>query len=61
MSDCRLCGQPVRPKGVKRLPNEYDHARGCPYATKDNVQRKRNLDLTMRRHNLNLDERSSHE
>jgi hypothetical protein len=29
---CRLCGQPMLPKGVKKKPNEYDHARGCPYA-----------------------------
>ena len=31
---CRLCGQPMKPKGVKKLPNEYDHAQGCPYAPK---------------------------
>lgn len=37
MSDhklCRYCGQPVKPKGIRNLPNEYDHARGCPYAPK---------------------------
>ena len=45
---CRLCGQPMKPKGVKKLPDEYDHARGCPYATKDDTLRKRNLDRTMR-------------
>jgi hypothetical protein len=28
---CRLCDQPMKPKGVKKLPNEYDHALGCPY------------------------------
>jgi hypothetical protein len=28
---CRYCGQPMKPKGVKKLPNEYDHAQGCPY------------------------------
>jgi hypothetical protein len=29
---CAQCGQPVRPKGVKKVPNEYDHAQGCQYA-----------------------------
>jgi hypothetical protein len=29
---CPRCGQPIKPKGVKKLPNEYDHARGCPYS-----------------------------
>lgn len=29
---CRYCGQPMRPKGVRKRPNEYDHAQGCPYA-----------------------------
>jgi hypothetical protein len=28
---CKGCGQPMKPKGVKKKPNEYDHARGCPY------------------------------
>lgn len=32
---CRLCGQPMKPKGVKKLPDEYDHASGCPYSNKD--------------------------
>lgn len=27
---CRHCGQPMRPKGVPKRPNEYDHAQGCP-------------------------------
>lgn len=31
---CKECGQPLLPKGVKKLPNEYDHASGCPVATK---------------------------
>jgi len=31
---CRHCAQPMKPKGVKKLPNEYDHAQGCPYAPK---------------------------
>jgi hypothetical protein len=31
---CRLCGQPMKPKGVKKLPDEYDHAQGCPYSRK---------------------------
>jgi len=29
---CRECGQPMKPKGVHKLPNEYDHAQGCRYA-----------------------------
>lgn len=29
---CRFCGQPMKPKNVKKRPNEYDHAQGCPYA-----------------------------
>lgn len=29
---CRYCGQPIKPKGVKKKPDEYDHAQGCPYA-----------------------------
>lgn len=35
---CRLCGQPLKPKGVKKQPNEYDHARGCPYGKKAEKQ-----------------------
>lgn len=31
---CKHCGQPMKPKGVKKFPNEYDHAQGCPYARK---------------------------
>ena len=27
---CPECGQPMKPKGIKKLPNEYDHAQGCP-------------------------------
>lgn len=27
---CPDCGQPMLPKGVKKQPNEYDHASGCP-------------------------------
>lgn len=29
---CSACGAPTLPKGVKKRPNEYDHASGCPYA-----------------------------
>ncbi len=29
---CRFCGQPMRPKGIKKRPDEYDHAQGCPYS-----------------------------
>ena len=32
---CRHCGQPMRPKGVKKKHNEYDHAQGCPYNRTD--------------------------
>lgn len=32
---CRYCGQPIKPKGVKKLPNEYDHAQKCPYSRKE--------------------------
>lgn len=27
---CKDCGQPMLPRGAVKLPNEYDHARGCP-------------------------------
>lgn len=30
MKLCDDCGQPMLPKGVKKRPNEYDHASGCP-------------------------------
>lgn len=32
MKTCHECGQPMKPRGVKKRPNEYDHASGCPYA-----------------------------
>ena len=35
---CPGCDQPMLPKGVKKRPNEYDHAQGCPYGPK--VKRK---------------------
>lgn len=31
---CHLCGQPMLPEGVRKRPNEYDHAQGCPYSRK---------------------------
>lgn len=31
---CKFCGQPMKPKNVRKRPNEYDHAQGCPYARK---------------------------
>jgi hypothetical protein len=31
---CLHCGQPMRPPGVPKRPNEYDHAQGCPYGRK---------------------------
>lgn len=36
---CRLCGQPMKPKGVRKRPNEYDHAQGCPYRRRSNKAR----------------------
>ena len=29
---CDECGQPMLPRGVKKKPNEYDHARNCSKA-----------------------------
>ena len=31
---CWFCGQPLLPKGVRKRPNEFDHAQGCPRARK---------------------------
>lgn len=28
---CKLCGCPMKPKGVKKRPDEFDHACGCRY------------------------------
>lgn len=28
--DCKFCGQPMKPIGVRKRKNEYDHASGCP-------------------------------
>lgn len=36
---CEFCGQPMLPKGVKKRPNEYDHAQGCPADKKKKVKR----------------------
>ncbi len=27
---CKDCGQPMLPPSVVKVPNEYDHAQGCP-------------------------------
>jgi len=27
---CPECSQPMLPKGRKKKPGEFDHARGCP-------------------------------
>jgi hypothetical protein len=27
---CKECGQPMLPKGWKKKPFEFDHARDCP-------------------------------
>ena len=35
---CRFCGQPMKPKGVRKRPDEYDHAHGCPYSRKRKVK-----------------------
>jgi len=39
---CSHCGQPMLPDGIKKLPNEYDHAAGCPLAK----ERWRNKTMT---------------
>ena len=31
---CKGCDQPMLPKGQKKKPGEFDHARGCPLAKK---------------------------
>ena len=31
---CKHCGQPMKPKGVKKQPGMWDHASGCPLAPK---------------------------
>ena len=31
---CEECGQPMKPKGVRKKPNEFDHASGCSLAPK---------------------------
>jgi len=36
---CKYCGCPMKPKGVKKQPDEYDHAQGCPYAKPTDKQR----------------------
>ena len=35
---CKHCGQPMKPKGVKKLPYEYDHAQGCPYSKRKRLK-----------------------
>lgn len=35
---CRFCGQPMKPNGIKKLPDEYDHAQGCPYSRRAKEQ-----------------------
>lgn len=32
---CKGCDQPMLPKGRKKLPGEFDHAKGCKEATDD--------------------------
>jgi hypothetical protein len=29
----------MKPKGVKKLPDEYDHAQGCPYSRKKETKK----------------------
>ena len=36
---CRLCGQPMKPKGVKKKPDYFDHATGCPYSRRKRTRR----------------------
>lgn len=37
---CRYCGQPTLPKGRKKKPGEFNHARGCPYSRKKPAKSK---------------------
>jgi hypothetical protein len=32
---CPGCDQPMLPVGMEKKPNEYDHARGCPFDATD--------------------------
>ena len=54
---CRFCGQmlacttapqrqSMKPKGVRKRPNEYDHAQGCPYSRSrdERVRMKNTID-----------------
>jgi hypothetical protein len=36
---CRFCGQPMKPKGIRKKPDEYDHAQGCPYYRKRKIKK----------------------
>ena len=40
---CRFCAQPMKPRGIKKLPDEYDHATGCPYSRTNKSKRMRRL------------------
>ncbi len=37
---CTYCGQPMRPWRVKKKPNEFDHASGCPAAFNPHISRR---------------------
>lgn len=36
---CPHCDQPMKPKGVKKRPGEYDHAQGCPNGRRQEAAR----------------------
>jgi len=38
---CKHCGQPMKPKGIRKLIGEYDHALGCPNAPKLRAKKKK--------------------
>lgn len=68
---CPGCDQPMKPKGVKKRPNEYDHAQGCPYSLRnqrklaihetraDEVSTRAGLPGTSRKPSLDEQERGS--
>jgi hypothetical protein len=35
---CRHCGCPMKPKGVRKKPDHWDHATGCPYSRKPKLK-----------------------
>jgi hypothetical protein len=37
---CPECGQPMKPKGIRKKRGEFDHAMGCPRAPKKHTRAK---------------------